>query len=115
MRVLFSVLTAALLSTTFATASDADATPPPFFLQDPSDNLCLSGEDFKRCSIETLWYGHGRYFTAKKDRVFGYFFHIQYILILSLSPGSLWMADGPCFYGCGHNDDIVKANLLFSY
>ena len=43
------------LSTSVATASD-DATPPPFFLQDPSDNLCLAGEDFKRCSIETLWY-----------------------------------------------------------
>lgn len=57
MRVLFWALMAALSSSTTAAASDAtDATPPPFFLQDPSDNLCLSGEEFKRCSIETLWY-----------------------------------------------------------
>lgn len=33
-----------------------DATPPPFFLQDPADNLCLAGDSFRRCSIETLWY-----------------------------------------------------------
>ena len=36
--------------------AEEDATPPPFFLQDPADNLCLAGETFKRCSIETLWY-----------------------------------------------------------
>jgi len=30
--------------------------PPPFFLQDASDSLCLHGEDFKRCSIDTLFY-----------------------------------------------------------
>ena len=33
------------------------AGPPPFFIQDPTDSLCLAGEEgFKRCSIETLWY-----------------------------------------------------------
>ena len=30
--------------------------PPPFFLQDSSDSLCLSGEDFRRCSIDTLFF-----------------------------------------------------------
>ena len=33
--------------------------PPPFFLQDSTDSLCLAGEDFKRCSIDTLWYATG--------------------------------------------------------
>ena len=55
MRVLLATLFAAL-SIHAAQAATDDATPPPFFLQDPSDNLCLAGEDFKRCSIETLWY-----------------------------------------------------------
>lgn len=30
--------------------------PPPFFLQDSSDSLCLAGEDFRRCSIDTLFF-----------------------------------------------------------
>ena len=30
--------------------------PPPFFLQDPSDSLCLAGSDFKRCSIDSLFF-----------------------------------------------------------
>lgn len=37
-------------------AEDDKKTPPPFFLQDPSDSLCLTGEEFKRCSIDTLFY-----------------------------------------------------------
>ena len=32
---------------------------PPFFLIDKSDQLCLAGEEFKRCSIDTLWYVQG--------------------------------------------------------
>lgn len=36
-----------------------DSAPPPFFLQDPSDSLCLAGELFKRCSIDTLFYVQG--------------------------------------------------------
>ncbi|GKY92051.1 hypothetical protein MPSEU_000176600 [Mayamaea pseudoterrestris] len=32
------------------------ATPPPFFIQDPTDSLCLAGDEFKRCSIDTLFY-----------------------------------------------------------
>lgn len=39
-----------------AAASTTDDGPPPFFLQDPADSLCLAGEEFKRCSIDTLWY-----------------------------------------------------------
>lgn len=30
--------------------------PPPFFLQDSTDSLCLSGEEFRRCSIDTLFF-----------------------------------------------------------
>lgn len=30
--------------------------PPPFFLQDSTDSLCLHGESFKRCSIDTLFF-----------------------------------------------------------
>ena len=29
---------------------------PPFFLIDTSDQLCLGGEEFKRCSIDTLFF-----------------------------------------------------------
>lgn len=48
-----------LLSCWLATALAAEETkssPPPFFLQDPTDSLCLAGEEFKRCSIDTLFY-----------------------------------------------------------
>ena len=37
-------------------AEDGKGSPPPFFLQDPTDSLCLHGEEFKRCSIDTLFY-----------------------------------------------------------
>jgi len=29
---------------------------PSFFLQDPSDSLCLAGDEFRRCSLDTLFY-----------------------------------------------------------
>jgi hypothetical protein len=29
---------------------------PPFFLIDASDQLCLAGEEFKRCAIDTLFF-----------------------------------------------------------
>ena len=51
-----AALVLAVAASRTAMAASDDATPPPFFLQDPSDNLCLAGEQFKRCSIETLWY-----------------------------------------------------------
>ncbi|CAM9321837.1 unnamed protein product [Chrysoparadoxa australica] len=31
----------------------------PFFLQDMTDGLCLSGDVFKRCAIDTIWYISG--------------------------------------------------------
>ena len=63
MRILWTTAVACVLFTgkrhpavVVAAAATDEAAPPPFFLQDPSDNLCLAGETFKRCSIETLWY-----------------------------------------------------------
>jgi len=44
--------------------------PPPFFLQDPADSLCLAGDDFKRCSIDTLFFVVGQpgsYQIHKRD------------------------------------------------
>eukprot|EP00640_Fibrocapsa_japonica_P003963 CAMPEP_0113943834 /NCGR_PEP_ID=MMETSP1339-20121228/28444_1 /TAXON_ID=94617 /ORGANISM="Fibrocapsa japonica" /LENGTH=870 /DNA_ID=CAMNT_0000948801 /DNA_START=93 /DNA_END=2705 /DNA_ORIENTATION=+ /assembly_acc=CAM_ASM_000762 len=32
---------------------------PAFFLQDPTDGMCLAGDVFKRCAIDTLWYATG--------------------------------------------------------
>ena len=34
--------------------------PPVFFLQDPSDGLCLAGSRYKRCGLDTLWYVSGK-------------------------------------------------------
>jgi hypothetical protein len=34
--------------------------PPAFFLQDPTDGLCLAGHVYKRCAIDTLWYVTGK-------------------------------------------------------
>ena len=34
--------------------------PPAFFLQDVNDGLCLAGNEYKRCSINTLWYVTGK-------------------------------------------------------
>mmetsp|Transcript_5917 Transcript_5917/g.17020 ORF Transcript_5917/g.17020 Transcript_5917/m.17020 type:complete len:928 (-) Transcript_5917:85-2868(-) len=34
--------------------------PPPFFLQDPTDSMCLGGEMFQRCSIDTLFFVVGK-------------------------------------------------------
>merc|ERR1719293_565158 len=33
--------------------------PPAFFLQDSTDSLCLAGEDFRRCSVDTLFFVAG--------------------------------------------------------
>lgn len=53
------VLSSTLLLLTVSSASAAEASkkaPPPFFIQDTKDSLCVAGEDFRRCSIDTLWY-----------------------------------------------------------
>ena len=34
--------------------------PPAFFLQDPIDGLCLAGDKYRRCAIDTLWYVTGK-------------------------------------------------------
>jgi hypothetical protein len=52
-------LSALLLCVGAAWAAEEEAAkgkPPPFFLIDTMDQLCLSGEEFKRCSIDTLFY-----------------------------------------------------------
>jgi hypothetical protein len=59
-----AILSAAALSSSYQQADaavtggapDKEGGPPPFFLQDPADSLCLAGEEFKRCSIDTLFY-----------------------------------------------------------
>ena len=51
-------------------AQAAESAAPPFFLQDPTDSLCLSGETFTRCSIDTLFYvegSPGKYQIHKRD------------------------------------------------
>ena len=50
---LLTASTATVLSQSSVTKAQG---PPPFFLQDPTDSLCLGGEEFKRCSIDTLFY-----------------------------------------------------------
>ena len=39
--------------------------PPPFFLQDSIDSLCFAGEEFRRCSIDTLFFVVGSPGTYK--------------------------------------------------
>lgn len=34
--------------------------PPTFFLKDTSDDLCLAGDVFKRCGLDTLWFVTGK-------------------------------------------------------
>jgi hypothetical protein len=34
--------------------------PPSFFLQDTNDGLCLAGNSYKRCGVDTLWYVTGK-------------------------------------------------------
>ena len=53
-----TVFLASLWSVVAATDEENKA-GPPFFLIDKSDQLCLAGEEFKRCSIDTLWYVQG--------------------------------------------------------
>jgi hypothetical protein len=50
------LLLAARSGSYLTAAADTNKAPPAFFVQDPTDSLCLAGEEFKRCSIETLFY-----------------------------------------------------------
>jgi len=52
---LFLLCSAALVSAN-DDVSSKKANGPPFFLIDTSDQLCLAGEEFKRCSIDTLFF-----------------------------------------------------------
>lgn len=50
-----------LLSTLFffmawAAEEESKSSQPSFFLIDGTDQLCLAGEEFKRCSIDSLFY-----------------------------------------------------------
>lgn len=56
LALLFALLAPLAAAAEKDSTTTAAATPPPFFLQDATDSLCLAGENFKRCSIETLWY-----------------------------------------------------------
>jgi hypothetical protein len=50
-------------------AADTTKAPPAFFVQDPTDSLCLAGEEFKRCSIETLYYVLGEPGRQMRGRI----------------------------------------------
>lgn len=43
------------VSSALGLGEDAKAAPT-FFLLDTADQLCLDGEEFKRCSINTVFY-----------------------------------------------------------
>ena len=58
-----------------AESDSKKASGPPFFLIDTSDQLCLGGEEFKRCSIDTLFFvvgspGKPSYFSKRLSRYF---------------------------------------------
>lgn len=56
-KVFAFILSSCLFSVvTVAAEKDKKKSPPPFFVQDPKDSLCLSGDEFRRCSVETLFY-----------------------------------------------------------
>ena len=52
----FFLFCAAATSVAADNDSSKKANGPPFFLIDTSDQLCLGGEEFKRCSIDTLFF-----------------------------------------------------------
>ena len=55
-----SLFLVAAASTVSASEEEGTATAPPFFLIDTTDQFCLAGETFKRCSIDTLFYVVGQ-------------------------------------------------------
>lgn len=58
----FSLLLLSLAAFVAVSAQEVSKStgPPAFFLQDPNDGLCLAGGDYRRCSINTLFYVTGR-------------------------------------------------------
>lgn len=55
-----SVSSICILSVTSQKSLSKTSGPPAFFLQDPSDSLCLAGNKYRRCAIDTLWYVTGK-------------------------------------------------------
>jgi hypothetical protein len=51
-------------------SSKAKKPGPPFFLIDTSDQLCLAGEEFKRCSIDTLFFVVGSPGRSQKIQLY---------------------------------------------
>lgn len=62
MQSLVSILSVFLLIGSCASerAISKSSGPPAFFLQDPTDGLCLAGNKYKRCALDTLWYVVGK-------------------------------------------------------
>ena len=60
----FVLLLTFLIWWTEASSSGTSVTkasgPPSFFIRDKRDGLCLGGEVFKRCGIDTLWFVEGK-------------------------------------------------------
>ncbi len=63
MIVLLSLLS--FISLVYSQSVAKSSGPPVFFLQDPTDGLCLAGSNYKRCGIDTLWYVTGKPGTYK--------------------------------------------------
>lgn len=58
---LFTIIASiALCSVNAERAVSKSTGPPAFFLQDPSDGLCLAGQKYKRCGLDTLWFVAGK-------------------------------------------------------
>jgi len=66
---LFLVVVGLLLQATVHAQDSNSGGPPPFFIQDPSDGLCLAGEDFQKCSINTLFYVLGEPGTKRQIKM----------------------------------------------
>lgn len=57
---LLALLISLVIDTSSQKALSKSVGPPSFFLQDNSDGLCLAGNTYKRCGIDTLWYVTGK-------------------------------------------------------
>ena len=69
MKVFIALLLFCATVTSASSDDDSkDSNGPPFFLIDSTDQLCLAGEEFKRCSIDTLFFvvgSPGKYFSTE--------------------------------------------------
>lgn len=88
MRFLLSSLLFLLSSVVPISTADDDSksAPPPFFLIDTTDQLCLAGEEFRRCSIDTLFYvvgAPGKSFNFGEEKCLFYFILYGYPKIVN--------------------------------